>query len=361
MKINKLKLKNFRNYKNLEIEFNDNINIFVGYNGVGKTNILEAIYFASTSRSPRTSYIYDLINWDEREAFVQMQILGSLNEGMFEHTLARPSTKILMFEGVAKKLNEIVGLVPFVYFMPEDLQIIKGEAGFRRKLLDFVLVQLYPRYKYDLKDYRRVVLERNAMLKRIREGMSPSKHLDEWDESLAKIGFEIYDKRRELVNNLNEIFAGVSNDMFDGKGFSSLKYVHFLGKKDIDKELFLEHLRVTRDKDIRYGVTLSGPHRDDLVFLFDDINLRKFGSQGQQRSALLALKCSMAKYIKTELGEKPILLFDDVLSELDDNKRECLFKILDKDAQIFITTAEMSSIEKFSSNAKIFDVENLRD
>jgi DNA replication and repair protein RecF len=356
MILNEIYFSNFRNYEKQNIIFHPKQNIFVGHNGAGKTNILEAIYFSATTRSPRTSYLYDLIQWGKEEFYIKTSLQRNNTQGEIEYTFTKNGTREIQFNKIPKKIWEIVELIPFVYFMPEDMMIIKGESSIRRKALDLILFQIYPHYKYMMQRYRRALLERNACLKKVRDRIYPENSLDEWDKSLVENGMKIFQKRNDLINKLNNSLSGIGKTMFGDSGELKLIYKDFLNNEsEITEQNFYKALIEKRADEIRYGITLVGPHREDINFYYNEKDLKKFGSQGQQRSGVLSFKSASAQVLKQELNEYPIIIFDDVFSELDSLKREALLKILDNDYQMFFTSVSVDNI-KISSDNFIFNV-----
>jgi DNA replication and repair protein RecF len=356
MKLNEIYFSNFRNYEKQGIKFHPKQNIFVGHNGAGKTNILEAIYFSATTRSPRTSYLYDLIQWGKEEFYIKTLLQRNNMQGEIEHTFTRNGNREIQFNKIPKKIWEIMELIPFVYFMPEDMMIIKGEASIRRRALDLVLFQIYPHYKYMMQRLRRALLERNACLKKVRDNIYPESSLDEWDKSLVENGIKIYQKRKDLIEKINFFLISIGKTMFHNQGELKFIYKDFLdNKQEITEDSFYKELIEKRKEEIRAGITLVGPHREDIIFDYNEKDLKKFGSQGQQRSAVLSFKAASAQVLKQELNEHPIIIFDDVFSELDSKKREALLEILDNDYQMFFTSVSVDDI-KISSDNFIFNV-----
>lgn len=360
MNIASLELEHFRNHTHETIRFAANWNILVGDNGAGKTNILEALYYTSTSRSPRTAHIYDMIQWGNPSCVVRAEIQGAHTEGMVVHTLSHSTEHEITLNDVPYKGYALAGKIPLVYFIPDDVMALKGEASHRRKIIDFVLVQLYPHYKFLLTQYRRVVLERNALLRRIREGIDRAAQLEPWDTTLVKHSIALYTKRVEMIATTNRFLTTLARDMF-GAGTLTMEYEHFLKRHStvVDEPSIRTALAAMRDEEIKYGMTLCGPHRDDIVFLLDGHDVRKFASQGQQRATMLVLKCATARVLEETLHEQPLMIFDDVFSELDAAKKEALMRVLTHNHQVFLSTTSLDGIRDFvGSDAHTIHVNN---
>jgi DNA replication and repair protein RecF len=380
MYIEKLKLKNFRNYSDAEINFNKNWNILIGNNGAGKTNILEAIYYSATTRSPRTLKIENLIKYNEQNFCVDIffnknentEILRNFYSENIENLKDLKKYKKIILDKKEIKFSDLLGKIPFVYFVPEDLFIIKGESILRRKFLDFVLFQIYPNYKFLVKKYNDLLRKRNFLLKEIKYNRSRIQYLDEWTAILVQAGIEIYKKRKELVNIFNLRLETEYKKIYFKDEDLEIKYISFLDSLDFfennvdnktDDELFkfyFESLKKNYDREIKYGFTLIGPHRDDLQLNFNHQDVKKYGSQGQQRLYILTLKILSADIIKYFLQENPILIFDDVFSELDMKNIERLINVLNKNYQVFVSAVEIEKIEQFfdKNSTSIFKVKD---
>ena len=327
MYIKNIKIKDFRNYEVLDLEFNEKVNIIMGSNAQGKTNLMEAIYISSFGRSFRTSKDTDMVRFNTDQAKVKMEFHKDLGDLDIEILISKNHKKIIInkdhkktvkIDGVKiKKTSQLLDNVYIVIFSPDDLKIVKDEPEKRRKFIDKELCQIKPSYYSDLFNYKKVLLERNTYLKEI--NVDPDL-IDIWDRQLAKYGASIMIKRNEFINKISliscDIHGGITNDI----------------------------LKRSFENDLRMRTTTRGPHKDDLDFFIKNedntINVRNFGSQGQQRTAALSLKLAEIDIIKKETGEDPILLLDDVLSELDLERQEYLIKTLSYN-QLFITTAEM--------------------
>ncbi|HMM22579.1 MAG TPA: DNA replication/repair protein RecF [Selenomonadales bacterium] len=343
MRIDKLYLHNFRNYSHLHIDFSDNINIFVGDNAQGKTNILEAIYLGSMGRSHRTSEDGDLIKWDEENSLVELLFTrqGVANKLGFRLTKDRP--KEVVFNNFPIKPREVMGSLNTVLFSPEDLWLVKGVPALRRRFIDVEISQAIPAYYKQLLQYQRVVSQRNNLLKKIRERKAAADLLDSWDDQLAKLAAYLVAKRLEAIKKLGMLANLMHRRLTASRENFSLAY-HLAGNEEgVVPELlqwYNKQLALARGEDILRGSTSVGPHRDDIILKVNGKELRNFGSQGQQRTGVLALKLAELEYLKSETGEYPVLLLDDVMSELDGQRREQLLSFIRERIQTFITATD---------------------
>ena len=322
MIIESLSLKNYRNYENLSLNFSDGINIFYGNNAQGKTNILEAVYMSGTTKSHRTSKDIELIRFQEEESHISTKIKKNGVSHKIDIHLKNNRSKGVAIDGVPiKKASELFGMINFVIFSPEDLNIIKNGPSEKRRFMDMELCQLNKIYLSDLANYNKIVIQRNKLLKDLyfRKDKEMEDTLDIWDMQICEYGKKIIKMREAFVEHLNEIILDIHHSLSGGK--ENLKIVYL---KSCDKENFMEQLKMNREKDLRLKTTSVGPHRDDLLFYFDGMDVRKYGSQGQQRCAALSLKLSEIELVKRNTKDTPILLLDDVLSELDKNRQNYL-------------------------------------
>ena len=341
MYIKNIKLKDFRNYDTLELDFNSKVNFILGQNAQGKTNLLESIYITSIGRSFRTGRDSEMIGFKKNISRVYEEISKDGIDGSVEIIIDRAGKKFAKLDGVKiKKASELLKNVYIVIFSPEDLKIVKEEPEKRRKFIDRELCQIKPSYYDSISNYKKVLLQRNSYLKE--DNIEPS-ILDIWDIQLAKYGSRVMNGRNDFIEKLNNISSEIHRNITGGKENLKLKYVpHTEHFNDISKQedYLFDTLKNSRDNDLRQRTTTKGPHKDDLEFYIDGINARNFGSQGQQRTCALSLKLAEISIIEEETGEKPILLLDDVMSELDSFRQKFLVKSLE-DVQLFITTTEM--------------------
>jgi len=341
MYIKEIELHNFRNYRNLQLDFHPNVNLILGMNAQGKTNLLESIYITSMGKSFRTSKDQEMILFGEDFGRVKIQAQKEYYDTSVELIFSRSAGKSAKVDGVKiKKSSQLLENIYIVVFSPEDLRIVKDEPEKRRKFIDRELCQLRPKYYEDLSSYKKVLLQRNAYLKE--RDVDPSV-MDLWDMQLARYGASIMMMRAEFVKKLDVISRGIHGSITDGKENLEVKYVPnaaLCGNLSELEESYYREIRAAFDNDLRQRTTTRGPHKDDLEFFIDGINVRSFGSQGQQRTSALSIKLAELSLIKEETGEEAILLLDDVMSELDIQRQEFLVKTL-ADIQMFITTTEI--------------------
>lgn len=361
MYIKNIELKNFRNYDELKQEFDKNVNLILGMNAQGKTNLIEALYVSSIGRSFRTSRDSDLIGFNKEQAKVFIETVRDNDEGSVELVFRRDKKKFAKVNGITiNKTSELLKNVYIVIFSPEDLKIVKDEPEKRRKFIDRELCQIKLAYYDALSNYKKILIQRNAYLKEFEINSSV---LDIWDIQLAACGASIMQYRKEFVKKISDISCEIHSGITNGREKLIIKYapnIILCEDKNNQQELFYDILKKNHENDIRQRTTTKGPHKDDIEFFIDDINVRSYGSQGQQRTAALSLKLAEINIIKEESGESPILLLDDVMSELDINRQEFLLKTLSQ-VQLFITTTEIPDIlkEKFPY-AKTYYIENGR-
>ncbi len=358
MIVESLNLKNYRNYENLHIEFSDGTNIFYGDNAQGKTNILEAVYISGMTKSHRTSKDKELIMFGEEESHISTMVRKNNISHKIDVHLKNNKAKGIAIDGIPiKKASELFGMINFVFFSPEDLNIIKNGPSERRRFLDIELCQLNKIYLSDLANYNKIVLQRNKILKDYSFQANVSDLLDVWDLQLAEYGRRIIETRESFVEKLNLIIRRIHHNLSGG-----LEKLTVVYEKNCEKDRLLEKLQKSREKDLRLKTTGVGPHRDDIGFYFDkdgqQIDIRKFGSQGQQRSTALSLKLSEIELVKSITGDTPILLLDDVLSELDKNRQNYLLNSI-HEIQAMITCTGLDEFVncRFSID-KIFHVTN---
>ncbi len=332
MYIKSIQLTGYRNYINSTVYFDKGTNILFGDNAQGKTNILESIFMCATTKSHKGAKDKEVINFDEPEAHITLYLDKSGDEIKIDMQLRRDKSKIVAVNGSKiKKATELMGLLNVVLFSPEDLSIIKDGPGERRRFVDTELCQLDAIYLYNLSKYNKIVESRNKLIKDSFYNQDLLDTLNIWDSQLVSYGCQLIDKRDVFIDELNKIIMEVHSKLTNGKEHLEIKY-----EPDVEKEDFEEKLRDAREKDIRYKVTSVGPHRDDFSFIVNGIDIRKYGSQGQQRTAALSLKLSEIEIVKKITGHVPVLLLDDVLSELDSNRQNYLLGSIG-DIQTIIT------------------------
>lgn len=354
MVIKSLKLKNYRNYELLNLTFDQKTNILYGDNAQGKTNILEALYLSGTTKSHRGTKDRDLIQFGREESHLETVVEKNGVLFQIDMHLKKNSPKGIAINKIPiRRAGELFGIVHFVFFSPEDLNIIKeGPAG-RRRFIDLELSQLDKVYLSNLSNYNRIINQRNSLLKEIVYQKDLIDTLDIWDMQLAEYGTKIIERRKKFIDEVNRIIGGIHEKLTGGRENIELSYESSAGELSME-----EMLRKNRERDIRFKSTSAGPHRDDLCFRVGDLDIRKFGSQGQQRTAALSLKLSEIELVKMLIHDTPILLLDDVLSELDKNRQNYLLDSI-HDIQTVITCTGLDEFvnHRFSIN-KIFYVKN---
>lgn len=355
MYIKEIELKNFRNYEELNLKFNENVNFIIGNNAQGKTNLLESIFMCSMGKSFRTSKDNEMIGFDKDFCKVKLTAKKQLFDVDIEITLNRDKGKFIKIDGVnVHKASDLLENLYIVIFSPEDLKIVKDEPEKRRKFINRELCMLRPLYFDSLSNYKKVLMQRNNYLK---EKNIDETVLDIWDMQLAKYGAKIISLRNDFIEKLNKISGEIHGNITNGKENLKIEYDPNVKIQENLEEALYNAIKNSKANDIRLRTTTRGPHRDDIQFFIDGINVRSFGSQGQQRTAALSLKLAELNLIKEETGEDAILLLDDVMSELDNTRQEFLIKSL-SDIQLFITTTEITdSLKETLKKGKIYSVE----
>lgn len=352
MILKSLELSNFRNYDFLNIEFDKKTNILFGDNAQGKTNILEAIYLCATTKSHKGSKDSDIIKFGTDEAHIRAYLEKNEDEIRIDMHLRKSKSKgIAIDQTRIRKAAELLGIMNVVFFSPEDLSIIKNGPAERRRFVDMELCQLDSFYLHNLNHYNKIVNQRNRLLKDLYLNPSLRDTLNIWDSQLASYGSSIIERRIAFAEQLNEIIYDIHYRLSGGK--ESLRIVY---EPDVKEENFEEELRRNQERDIKLKMTTVGPHRDDFSFMVGDIDIRKFGSQGQQRTAALSLKLSEIELVKKMTKDTPILLLDDVLSELDSNRQNYLLNNIGN-IQTIITCTGLDDFvnNRFEIN-KVFNV-----
>lgn len=356
MKIKSLKIKNFRNYDLLNLDFDGSANIFYGDNAQGKTNILEALYITGTTKSHRGAKDRDLIQFEKDEAHIETVIEKRKICYQIDMHLKKNSPKGIAINKIPiRKAGELFGIVNFVFFSPEDLNIIKNGPAERRRFIDLELSQLDKIYFNNLSNYNRIVNQRNHLLKEI--GIENKKNLMEtleiWDLQLIEYGNRLIERRKQFIQDMNEIVSSVHRKLTGNR--ENIKIIYEPCNGNIPLE---QTIKKNRERDLRMKSTSSGPHRDDICIMHDRMDIRKFGSQGQQRTAALSLKLAEIELVKNTIGDTPVLLLDDVLSELDKHRQNYLLDSI-SDIQTLITCTGVEDFvnHRFSIN-KIFHVQD---
>ena len=350
MWIKEIKLNNFRNYENKRINLENNINLFYGENAQGKTNIIESIFLASMGKSFRTNNEKEMISFNKDNFSVEILFEKSDREGKIKINLQ--NKKSVYLNGVKlKKLSELLGNINIVLFTPDDINILKDGPQKRRRFLDMMISQLRPNYMYVLNLYLKILEQRNNYLKQIKLENKNPELLDIWDEKLAEYSEKIYIYRNEFIekikNKIDIIHKNITNDKEEIK-------IEYISECE-NKENFLKLLKERRKLDIIKGYTTKGIHRDDFIIYINNKQVNVYGSQGQHRTAILSLKLAELQVIYDEIGETPVLLLDDFMSELDEKRKKSFLENI-KDVQVIITCTEKIDIK--NSKFIAFNVKN---
>ena len=354
MIIKSIELSNYRNYEHLDISFDEGTNILYGDNAQGKTNILEAAYVSGTSKSHKGSRDKDMIRFEQNESHIKTIVEKQEREYQIDIHLKKNKSKGIAINKVPiKKASELFGILNIIFFSPEDLNIIKNGPSERRRFIDAELCQLDKIYLSDLTNYNKVLNQRNKLLKDLYFNPGLKETLPVWDMQLIQYGKKVISRRSQFIKELNEIVYDIHKQISGGKEELFLQY-----EPNIDDIFFEDELIRAKEKDLKYAQTSVGPHRDDLKISVGNVDVRKFGSQGQQRTCALSLKLSEIKLVENTIHDKPILLLDDVLSELDHNRQNFLLQAI-YDTQTIITCTGLDDFVKnrFTLN-KVYEVEN---
>ena len=353
MWIKKIKIKNFRNYEKEEINLEKNINIFYGQNAQGKTNIIEYIFLCSLGKSFRAKKDNEMIKLNEQNAMVEIEYEKSDREGKIKIEIG--NKKNIYLNGIKiKKLSELLGNLNIVIFTPDDINILKGGPQNRRRFLDIMISQLRPNYMHILNLYIKTMEQRNIYLRQIKEEHKDENLLDIWDEKLAEYAIKIYEYRKEFIKKIIKKLDIIHKNITNNAEEIELDYI----TECDSKEKYLKLLKERRKLDIIKGFTTKGVHRDDFMIYINKKDIKIFGSQGQNRTAMLSLKLAELQVIYDEIGEYPILLLDDFMSELDKTRRKNFLENIEG-TQVIITGTEKLDIENLEyleynvSNGKV--------
>lgn len=362
MNIKHLFLKNYRNYGEYEVEINDGLNIVIGRNAVGKTNLLEAIHFLESGKSHKTNVYQELIKWNENFSAIKARVQKSDRELLIEATLSREAGKRIKINGVEiKKIHTKVKPLIAVIFTPDHLKIVKETPEHRRAFMDEILEKVKPDYSYWRQQYLKVLKQRNLLLKKVKINQMKDDIITYWDKQLVNSGARIIFARKGIIKKI-EGYASDSYKKITNEDIKlTLHYENQLLKEDITiqelEDSFMSELAKKRRIEIERGQTIIGPHRDDIGIYIDGIDNRVYGSQGEQRSVSLALKMAELLIINEITNDKPILLLDDVMSELDYKRREYFLKQIDFGVQIIITSTSAGYLEDMDiSDANIIGI-----
>ncbi|MBC8080326.1 MAG: DNA replication/repair protein RecF [Gorillibacterium sp.] len=353
MFLKKLVLRQYRNYEEFELNVSHQVNLFVGENAQGKTNLLEAIYVLALTKSHRTHQDRELIGWNKEQAMLYGEVEKKYGLMKLSLSITKQGKKAKINGLEQRRLSEFIGSFNVVMFAPEDLEIVKGTPGIRRRFLDMEIGQVQPSYLYDSMQYQKVLAQRNNFLKQVdlKRGHDESL-LTIWDEQLAEYGTKIMKKRQSFIEKLQKWAEQIHSGITGGQEVLCITYrPSFALSREalLDETIsfadFMVQLKQVRNQELRRGTTLIGPHRDDMVFSINGKEAHIYGSQGQQRTTALSLKLAELELIHDEVGEYPILLLDDVLSELDQSRQTHLIETFQDKVQTFITTTGTESID----------------
>ncbi|RYL94184.1 DNA replication/repair protein RecF [Sporolactobacillus sp. THM19-2] len=353
MILKSIELTNFRNYDRQKLSFSPMVNVFLGENAQGKTNLLEAIYVLALAKSVRTSHDKDLIKWDEDYGKIKGRVARRGDIFPLELIISGKGKKARVNHLEKRRLSEYVGNCNVVMFAPEDLNLVKGSPSVRRRFIDMEMGQIAPVYLHLLSDYQKVLQQRNALLRdEMRQKKGRDSLLDILTESMITLASEIVRRRLSFVSRLNKWSSAIHSEISDGREQLSLVYESSVHDVSIDseqskiEEAYKNSYRRLKQRELDRGSTLFGPHRDDLQFFVNGRNVQTFGSQGQQRTAALSVKLAEIELIKEEVGEYPLLLLDDVLSELDDVRKTHLLSVFRQKVQTFVTTTSIDGLDQ---------------
>ena len=355
MKINSIELRNFRNYSSQQVYFRDGINVLVGNNAQGKTNLLESIFLFAIGKSVRTTKIQDLIKWNCTFGKITIELKKLVGNQKIEFFIFQNQNKSIKINGFSiKKISELLCEFNAIYFSPEDLKLIKEAPSERRKYMDICLSQINKNYFFALNKYNKILMQRNKLLKSSTNPKVIEQTIEIWNEELSTCGAYIINERLKFIQTLKDLVSPIQNYLSSDKENMELSYIGEVGISIEDiKEKLLKKYKENIERDIQFGYTTIGPHRDDFKILLNDIDVRSFGSQGQQRTCALTLKLAELEYFKESTGEYPVLLLDDVLSELDSSRQQKLLERI-KDVQTILTCTSF----KFNVPATKFHIEN---
>ena len=353
MILKSLELSNFRNYNSLSMEFDSGTNILYGDNAQGKTNILEAIFVSATTKSHKSSKDKDIVNFNEEEAHIRTYLEKEGIETRVDMHLRKNKSKGIAIDGIKiKKAAQLLGILNVIFFSPEDLNIIKNGPAERRRFVDMELCQVDNLYLHNLNHYNKIITQRNKLLKDLYWNPALKETLSIWDIQLVSFGSKVMERRKLFINQLNEILGGIHKNLSGGRELLVIQYEPEVAIEDYERKL-----SSTQERDMKLKMTTVGPHRDDFSFMVTrldgngipvekPIDIRKFGSQGQQRTAALSLKLSEIELVKKLTKDTPVLLLDDVLSELDSNRQNYLLNSIG-DIQTIITC---TGLDEFINN-----------
>ena len=352
MKLTNLQLQNFRNYESVQLEFTDGVHVFIGENAQGKTNLMESIYALAMTKSHRTTNDKELIGWNKEFATIKGTVEKTATKTNLELQFSKKGkiAKVNYLE--QKRLSSYLGNLNVILFAPENLTLVKGSPQNRRKFVDMELGQMSSLYLYDLVEYNRVLKQRNIYLKQLAiKKKQPDEYLEVLSEMLSELASKIVFHRLDFMKQLEALAIPIHDQLSLGREKFSVSYQATIPLEDgltpsQMKEIYIDQFKKNQTREADQATTLIGPHRDDLIFYLNEIPVQTYGSQGQQRSTVLSLKLAEIELMKLSTGEYPLLLLDDVLSELDDDRQTHLIKAIENKVQTFITTTSLDGIKQ---------------
>lgn len=363
MQIEQLSLTNYRNYEKLELSFSPGINVFIGENAQGKTNVMEAIYVLAMAKSHRTSNDRDLIRWEQEYGKIKGTVKRKYGNLPMELVISKKGKKAKVNHIEQNRLSNYIGQLNVIMFAPEDLNLVKGSPSVRRRFLDMEIGQISPVYLHDLLTFQKILKQRNTILRENRGKLDVHNVMfDVYTEQYIQVAVQIIRKRFYFMDLLQKwaepIHKGISRGLETLEvSYSTLKELHSEQTVEEMEAILEQKLKEMRHREVERGITLVGPHRDDLQFMVNGYDIQTFGSQGQQRTTALSLKLAEIELVKQEVSEPPILLLDDVLSELDDYRQSHLLNIMQGEVQTFVTTTNITGIDHETiRQSKIFNV-----
>ena len=352
MKLTNLQLQNFRNYESVQLEFTDGVHVFIGENAQGKTNLMESIYALAMTKSHRTTNDKELIGCNKEFATIKGTVEKTATKTNLELQFSKKGkiAKVNYLE--QKRLSSYLGNLNVILFAPENLTLVKGSPQNRRKFVDMELGQMSSLYLYDLVEYNRVLKQRNTYLKQLAiKKKQPDEYLEVLSEMLSELASKIVFHRLDFMKQLEALAIPIHDQLSLGREKFSVSYQATIPLEDgltpsQMKEIYIDQFKKNQTREADQATTLIGPHRDDLIFYLNEIPVQTYGSQGQQRSTVLSLKLAEIELMKLSTGEYPLLLLDDVLSELDDDRQTHLIKAIENKVQTFITTTSLDGIKQ---------------
>lgn len=338
MYIKEVKLVNFRNYESVKTEFFSGVNLITGQNGQGKTNLVESLVVASHTKSPRTSKQKDLVMWNKEKSFVELIVNRVFGDIKIAYEIGQEENKKFFINGApVSKLSEVFGNLVVVYFSPTEIKIVTGGPQERRDFMDTDISELSGQYYNLVQRYNKVLDQRNKLLKNKFDRKMVLDQIDVFSEQLASLAAPIIKTRKSFINKIAPLANAAMQELSAGVENLDIKYVGISGETTQEiKENLLKAYECNLEKDLELGYTLVGPHRDDIKLLINGVEAKDFASQGQQRSIVLALKMAEMQIFEKELNEKPVLILDDVFSELDNRRQKLLYKLMEN-TQVIVT------------------------